>query len=364
MPVDLKASVALDVSAATVTVDNGGTFAVQVDGAALTALQLIDDVVATLGTTTYTEAATKGTVIGAVRNDALGALVNQDNEIAPLQVDSGGALYVELTNSAGAILTSGGGGDNISNATDSLLTSAFLYGFDGTTWDRLRSATATGLEVDIVQSVALDVSAATLTVNAHAVTNAGTFAVQVDGDALTALQLIDNIVVVEDAVHGSGDSGVMALSVRNDALAALVGTDGDYAPLQVSALGGLFTHNHALNVGGCKMFNDIDLDQADIDVATGACTVYAIYVLNTTAGILHLKLFNTNSVTMGSTAANASLAIPGNADSDGAGFVLPIPACGLAFSTALTVAVTGASGLTDSSDPGAGAAIVTILYQD
>lgn len=79
----------------------------------------------------------------------------------------------------------------------------------------------------------------------QAVTNAGTFATQIDGDALTALQLIDNIVQVEDAVHGSGDSGVMALAVRNDVLAALAGADGDYAPLQVNASGALFVQEGA-----------------------------------------------------------------------------------------------------------------------
>lgn len=71
------------------------------------------------------------------------------------------------------------------------------------------------------------------------VDNAGTFVVQEDGAALTALQLIDNIVQVEDVAHSGGDSGVMALVVRNDELAALAGTDGDYAPLQVSAAGAL-----------------------------------------------------------------------------------------------------------------------------
>jgi hypothetical protein len=79
----------------------------------------------------------------------------------------------------------------------------------------------------------------TLTVNAHAVTNAGTFAVQVDGAALTALQLIDNLVLLEDAAHSTGDPGVMALGVRRDANTTLVGTDGDYAPFQVDANGGL-----------------------------------------------------------------------------------------------------------------------------
>lgn len=45
----------------------------------------------------------------------------------------------------------------------------------------------------------------------------------------------------EDAAHNSGDTGFMALAVRNDTLSALAGTDGDYAPLQVDADGALYT---------------------------------------------------------------------------------------------------------------------------
>lgn len=97
--------------------------------AALTALQLIDDTVATLGTTTYTEATTKGLVVGAVRRDADTSLVDTTNEIGPLQMNAAGQLKVEA--------------------------------FSGET---------------------LPVSLAS--VPSHAVTNAGTFAVQVDSSTL------------------------------------------------------------------------------------------------------------------------------------------------------------------------------------
>lgn len=69
------------------------------------------------------------------------------------------------------------------------------------------------------------------------VSNAGTFATQIDGAALTALQLIDNIVLAEDAAHSTGDAGVQALAVRNDSDTSLAGTTGDYTPLQVDANG-------------------------------------------------------------------------------------------------------------------------------
>jgi len=86
-----------DNSTGLISVTNTGTFSTQVDGDALTALQLIDDTVATLGTDTYTENTTKGNIIGAVRNDTLAALADANNNIAPLQVNANGALYVMAT---------------------------------------------------------------------------------------------------------------------------------------------------------------------------------------------------------------------------------------------------------------------------
>ena len=44
-----------------------------------------------------------------------------------------------------------------------------------------------------------------------------------------------NLGKAEDAVHASGDVGVMPLAVRQDTPGNLSGTDGDYEPLQVSA---------------------------------------------------------------------------------------------------------------------------------
>ena len=93
---DSTGLVSVDDNGGALTVDNGGTFVVQENGAALTALQLIDDPVATLGTTTYTETSTKGTIAGALRRDADTSAVNTDNEIAPLIVDANGYLKVEI----------------------------------------------------------------------------------------------------------------------------------------------------------------------------------------------------------------------------------------------------------------------------
>ncbi|KKM82744.1 hypothetical protein LCGC14_1316400 [marine sediment metagenome] len=167
----------------------------------------------------------------------------------------------------------------------------------------------------------------------------------------------------EDAVHGSGDIGVMALAVRNDALAALAGADGDYAPTQVNAEGAVYVRPAVSPTGGCKMFTSVDLDQTEEDPTAGPTTIYGIYAWNLTAAPLWLQMFNTNTVTVGTTAPTNNFLIPANADSDGAGVVLPVPVCGLAYSTALTVAITTGSG-TNNGAPGAGDAGIAILYQD
>lgn len=48
-----------------------------------------------------------------------------------------------------------------------------------------------------------------------------------------------NLGKAEDAAHASGDVGVMGLGVRRDSNTSLVDSDGDYAPYQLSAAGGL-----------------------------------------------------------------------------------------------------------------------------
>lgn len=50
-----------------------------------------------------------------------------------------------------------------------------------------------------------------------------------------------NLGKAEDAAHTSGDVGVMALAVRNDANAAFSGTDGDYTPIRVDSAGNVAT---------------------------------------------------------------------------------------------------------------------------
>lgn len=179
--VDGTVAVSGTVTVASHAVTNAGTFVVQENGAALTSLQLIDDTIATLGTTTYTEASTKGAIIGAVRRDANTTLVDTTNEVAPLQVNATGELKVAQiqalpagTNNIGDVdvltLPALPAGTNNIGDVDVLTVNgvapAFGSGVRGATVQRVTIATDDSVPVTIAS------------VPSHAVTNAGTFAVQ------------------------------------------------------------------------------------------------------------------------------------------------------------------------------------------
>jgi hypothetical protein len=149
---DNASTISVDDGAGTLTVDNGGTFAVQESGAALTSLQLIDDVVhasdAALG---------KVAAIGAQFDDTSPGTTTENN-VRPLRMSTRREMYVQIRDAAG---------------------------------------NERGLNVDASGQVAITVAS----IPSHAVTNAGTFVTQENGAALTSLQLIDDAVYGDDAAR-------------------------------------------------------------------------------------------------------------------------------------------------------------------
>lgn len=61
------------------------------------------------------------------------------------------------------------------------------------------------------------------------------------------LGTIAGAVKAEDAAHASGDTGIMALTVRQDTATALAGTDADYQPAITDNLGRLHTTNPSMD---------------------------------------------------------------------------------------------------------------------
>lgn len=164
-----------------------------------------------------------GQFVLAVRNDAGTSLAGTDGDYAPFSLDSSGRLRV---------------------VGDFNATSDYVYAEDSVFSDGDLGAYVLGVRQD---TLATDTSAdgdyQSLKMNAL-----GEVYVH-DTDSLAQLVLanaslddietaIEALRKLEDSAHVSGDSGIMALAVRNDAGTALA-ADGDYIPLSTDANGAL-----------------------------------------------------------------------------------------------------------------------------
>lgn len=158
----------------------------------------------TLGTDTYTEGSSIGTVAGAVRNDILATLADTDNEFAPLQVNANGALYSILVANSGVDI-----GD-----------------------------------VDVTSIV--------------------------PGVGAT------NLGKAEDAVHASGDTGVMMLGVRMDDALSIADADGDYSTFLTSEHGCLNVDpQHFYNIDSANAITGWTVLNADVtNLATATNHVF------------------------------------------------------------------------------------------
>lgn len=112
-------------------------------------------------------------------------------------------------------------------------------------------------------------------VTANAGTNLNTSALALEsGGNLATIAALSK---AEDAAHSSGNTGIMALAVRNATVTDLSagGTDGDYEPLQVSATGRLWasaTIDAALPAGA-NVIGHVIADTGSTTAVTGNVTV-------------------------------------------------------------------------------------------
>ena len=225
----------------------------------------------------------------------------------------------------------------------------------------IRDAAGNERGVNVNASNQLSVSVDnTVTVASHAVTNAGTFAVQESGSALTALQLIDDIVYTDDtSTHSTGSSkGALFMAAAtptdgsvnaNDIGAVAMTTDRklhvsvqDALPAGTNAIGKLAA-NSGVDIGdvdvtsiaagtnnigqvsvapqtanGLSVFNATSSDGATAltntaqAIKASAGQVYGWYIYNPNSSAQFVQLYNTaaGSVTVGTTNPLFMLTIP------------------------------------------------------
>ena len=364
----------------------------------------------------------------AIRDDSLTTLTPADGDYVPLRVGSTGALHV----------TGGGGGteytEDVATANPIVGTATLMERDDALStitpiegdWAGLRCSSEGALWVQEFNSDAILADTANMDTNLGTlagavtgtemqvdlvsanVTNAGTFATQVDGDALTALQLIDDIVHVDDtATHATGttkgalimgaatptdgsvganDIGAIAMSTdrRMHVDAQIVGTD---AALDVSAatvtvdLGANNDVTATLDAETTKVigtvipgaaatggmsYDMLALGAADNDkvIKGSAGTIYYISIQSTDATPVYLKLFDAASITPGTTSADLQFMCPANATAAlGAGLVLNFGAQGIEFATGIVALVATGVALDDNTAVSANEVVVTIGFE-
>lgn len=194
---------------------------------------------------------------GGVEATALRVTIANDSTGVLSVDDNGGSLTVDGTVAVSSISTSivpGTAATNLGKAEDA----AHASGDTGVMALTVRSNTAastSGADGDY-QPLITDTNGRLHVLDANSAA------------ALTALQLIDNIVLTEDAAHVSGDPGVLALAVRRDANTTMVSADGDNSPLQVDANGNLKVN--IVTGGGSGGTSSVD--DAAFTVASGSGT--------------------------------------------------------------------------------------------
>jgi hypothetical protein len=181
------------------------------------------------GGTQYTEGATDATITGT-------ALLWEDTSDTLVTASAAKPFPVEIVAGAGSGGTAAADDADFTAGTTSGTPAMGVYESTPT------SVTDGDLgTIGITQTRALRTAVeGTVTVAAHAVTNAGVFAVQVDGNALTALQLIDDVIYVDDA-DWTDNTSKHALVGGVYQSAPHTVTDGDVSPFLTDVNGRLAT---------------------------------------------------------------------------------------------------------------------------
>lgn len=366
-----------------------------------------------------------GVMALAVRSDAGGAIAGADGDYTPLQVDSAGALRVtgggggteytegdtDASFTGGMMLMEGAANAAVplqGTAVDGLLVNLGSNNdITGTVTANLAAGTNNIGDVDVLSLPALaagtnnigdvdvltvpadpfganaDAGSATgsisaklrfiastgipvtgtVTVGSHAVTNAGTFVVQENGAALTALQLLDNTIVVDDAAFTPGTSSVSMAGFLADETATDSVNEGDAGAARMTLDRKVIITPQPHTAGGLSTFRSLDLDESEEEVKATAGCVYGVWFTNTATSTRWLKFYNATaaSVTVGTTTPVITLALPGNTSDDISGVFSSTH--GIEFGTAISVAATTGVADADTGAPAANDVIVNIFYK-
>jgi hypothetical protein len=166
--------------------------------------------------------------------------------------------------------------------------------------------------------------------------------------------------VIEDTAHASGDSGPLVMAVRHDAL--VDGTSspsltGEYSNLVTDNVGALYTRATAYTTGGADLApvaSAASTNSTSVKNAPG--TLYGVTLVNTTATVYYLRLYDDSSApTCSQDDADDDylVTVPIPASTTGAGVTTELT-IGAAFDIGIGYCITGGATPTDNSNAAVG----------
>jgi len=191
----------------------------------------------------------------AVRDDAGGSLVDTDGDRTPLSVDAAGNLRVAATVNVDAGSQYAEDSQHANGDLGEFMLSVRMADIDGA-----NSAILAGSEGDY-QGVFTNNKGELYTIDK----DAAALLTTINSDTSAIDASLTSIIKSEDAVHSSGDKGIMGLAVRNDAGTPLA-ADGDYIPFMANDQGSMYVHvtgSEALTVNDAALANSAILTTAN-----------------------------------------------------------------------------------------------------
>lgn len=256
--------------------------------------------------------------------------------------------------------------DALSNENDFAQTSAFLSGFNGTTWDRLRSVNTGYLGVTPHYA---GTAASTGTGASGAQTQRVVTATDSTIGTVTTVSTVTNITnqghLADDATFTPTTTRVMMAGFFADETATDSVDEGDGGAARMTLDRKVITTTYAhATAGGATPYYNLDCDETEDAIKASAGKLFWIHVMNLSNAVRYIKFYNATvaNVTVGTTTPVLSFPIPTMADTNGAGFCLNFGDMGVTFDTAITVAAV--TGLADNSTgaPGANEVVLNAGY--
>lgn len=287
----------------------------------------------------------KGIMALAVRNDAGTTLAGTDGDYAPFGVDANGNLRTILAAGTAAVgkLAANSGVD-----IGDVDVTSIVPGTGATNLGKAEDAAHVSGDTGVL---ALAVRRDTLAAGSGTDGDNSTFNVDANGSLYTT----NPAVYAEDAAHSSGDKGLFMLGVCKTTQAGTSATNDDYVGMVFNGVGAQYVQNTVHTAGGASTIRLSDIDETEETIKGSAGQLYGFTAINTdTSNPAYIHFYDAVNPDTSVDTPKMSFVVPKAASGAPAYLPKEFP-FGIPFATAITV-----SGLTTWAPGASGAGTDTL----